>query len=190
MSSLPSPQRAHVLDVPFAMRGVAAASKARWDKEHGVFIYDGAELPPALAPFRAQPYSWEMHVQRELASAPPRKPSPPHASITLRAHQQEAARAIGAARAAAAAAITAEEITDATYALNGSVVRAWLFATNQRFDVDPRDLATLARADLPLSVLQTLAAIAGYDGAPLYSARRDDGNVYMNSSSVNVAPQL
>ena len=40
------------------MRGVAAASKARWDKEHGVFIYDGAELPPALAPFRAQPYSW------------------------------------------------------------------------------------------------------------------------------------
>jgi superfamily II DNA or RNA helicase len=82
------------------MRGVAAVSKARWDKEHGVFIYDGAELPPALAPFRAQPYSWEMHVQRELAEAPPRKPSPPHASITLRAHQQEAARAIGAARVA------------------------------------------------------------------------------------------
>ena len=35
------------------MRGVAAASKARWDKEHGVFIYDGAELPSGLAPFRA-----------------------------------------------------------------------------------------------------------------------------------------
>jgi hypothetical protein len=99
-------------------------------------------------------------------------------------------REITAARAAAAAAITAEEITDATYALNGSVVRAWLFATSQRFDVDPRELATLARADLPLSVLQTLAALAGYQGAPLYSARRDDGNVYMNSSSVNVAPQL
>ena len=82
------------------MRGIAAASKARWDKEHGVFIYDGAALPPALAPFRAQQYSWEMRVQRELTDAPPRKPSPPHASITLRAHQQEASRAIGAARAA------------------------------------------------------------------------------------------
>ena len=73
------------------MRGIAAVSKARWDKEHGVFIYDGAELPPALAPFRAQPYSWEMHVQRELAAAPPRKPSPPHASIPVVAHSQRPA---------------------------------------------------------------------------------------------------
>ena len=39
-------------------------------------------------------------MQRELADAPPRKPSPPHTSISLRAHQQEAARAIGAALAA------------------------------------------------------------------------------------------
>ena len=32
---------AHVLDVPFAMRGVAAASGARWDADHGVFVWSG-----------------------------------------------------------------------------------------------------------------------------------------------------
>ena len=86
--------------MPFAMRGVAAASAARWDKEHGVFLYDGAALPAALAPFRALPYSWEMHVQRELADAPPAAPSTPDGAITLRAHQQDAVRAIATAVAA------------------------------------------------------------------------------------------
>ncbi len=89
-----------MLDVPFAMRGVAAASAARWDKEHSVFLYDGAALPAALAPFRALPYSWEMHVQRELADAPPAVPSTPDGAIALRAHQQDAVRAIATAVAA------------------------------------------------------------------------------------------
>jgi hypothetical protein len=110
----------------------------------------------------------------------------PDAARAIEARRRE----IIAARAAAAAAITAEELADATYALNGSVVRAWVFAADQRFNVDPRELAALARADLPLSVLQTLAALAEYQGAPLYSAPRNDGNVYMNSSSVNVTPQV
>ncbi|MBS1118590.1 MAG: Helicase, family [Deltaproteobacteria bacterium] len=90
-----------VLDVPFAMRGVAAASAARWDAAHGVFLFEGARLPAALEPFRALPYSWEMHVQRELADAAPAKASAPTGAITLRSHQQQAVRAIGAARAAA-----------------------------------------------------------------------------------------
>src|SRR6187402_2927315 len=79
------------------MRAVAAASKARWDPAHGVFIYEGAELPAALAPFRALPYSWEMHVQRELTAAAPPTPSRPEGAITLRPHQQQAVRAIAAA---------------------------------------------------------------------------------------------
>lgn len=79
------------------MRAVATANTARWDKEHGVFLYDGTSLPPALAPFRAQPYSWEMHVQRELADAPRPAPSAPSGDITLRAHQQVAVAAIAAA---------------------------------------------------------------------------------------------
>jgi len=90
----------HVLDVPFAMRAVATAAAARWDASHGVFVYEGAALPAALAPFRALPYSWEMHVQRELADAPTPRARAAASTITLRPHQQDAVRAIAAARAA------------------------------------------------------------------------------------------
>jgi hypothetical protein len=89
-----------VLEVPFEMRGVAAASAARWDATHGVFLFEGPRLPAALEPFRARSYSWEMHVQRELADAAPSPASPPAGAIRLRSHQVEAVRAIGAARAA------------------------------------------------------------------------------------------
>ena len=83
------------------MRAVATASQARWDATHGVFLYEGRALPAALAPFRAQPYSWEMHVQRELAGDDDEiSPSKPAAEIVLRTHQREAVAAIAAARAA------------------------------------------------------------------------------------------
>ena len=89
----------HVLDIPFAMRPVATAHAARWDASRGVFIYEGDKLPPALAPFRALSYSWEMHVQRELTPIK-RAARPPVAAIKLRAHQEAAVKAIAAARAA------------------------------------------------------------------------------------------
>jgi primosomal protein N' len=90
-------KRQHVLDVPFSMRGVATASGARWDAEHGVFVFGGDALPAALAPFRALPYSWELHVERELAGAKKVSASKPAGKIALRPHQEEAVRAIGAA---------------------------------------------------------------------------------------------
>jgi hypothetical protein len=94
-------KRSHVLDVPFAMRGVAAASGARWDAEHGVFLFQGDKLPRPLAPFRALPYSWELHVERELAGAKAaRNAAAPAGAIVLRPHQEEAAKAIVAARTA------------------------------------------------------------------------------------------
>ena len=89
---------AHVLDVPFAMRGVAAASGARWDAEHGVFVWNGDTLPHALSPFRALPYSWELHVERELAASAPRTAAKPTGNIVLRSHQEQAARSIVLAR--------------------------------------------------------------------------------------------
>ena len=91
-------KRQHVLDVPFAMRGVATASGARWDADHGVFVFAGDALPGALAPFRALPYSWELHVERELAGVAKHEASKPAGTIALRPHQDEAVRAIGAAR--------------------------------------------------------------------------------------------
>jgi len=93
--------RIHVLDVPFAMRGVATAHQAYWDASHGVFLFEGATLPAELRPFRAQPYSWEHHVERELAGeqdAPPARAGA--GTITLRAHQRAAATAIAGARTA------------------------------------------------------------------------------------------
>jgi len=98
----PSPRgaRAHVIDVPFAMRAVAAAGGARWDADHGVFVYDGDALPPALAPFRALPYSWELHVERALNGAARAAASKPEGAIALRPHQEEAVRAIASAKGA------------------------------------------------------------------------------------------
>ena len=90
----------HVLDIPFAMRAVATSSAARWDSSRGVFLYEGAALPASLAPFRAAPYSWEMHVQRELADDAVPHAAAPRGSITLRPHQEDAVRAIANARAA------------------------------------------------------------------------------------------
>jgi superfamily II DNA or RNA helicase len=92
-------KRLHVLDVPFAMRGVATASGARWDADHSVFVFAGDALPPALSPFRALPYSWELHVERELASSTKHPAQKPAGEIVLRAHQEEAVRAIGVAQA-------------------------------------------------------------------------------------------
>jgi hypothetical protein len=102
-SSVVTKVEAHVLDVPWAMRAVATASGARWDADHGVFVFSGDELPAALAPFRALPYSWELHVQRELdaaSGAASSHASKPAGTIVLRPHQEEAVRAIGGAREA------------------------------------------------------------------------------------------
>jgi primosomal protein N' len=92
--------RVHVLDVPFAMRAGATAGGARWDASHGVFLYEGTALPAALAPFRPQPYSWELHVQRELDETATPPPKAPTGSIVLRDHQEKAVAAIAASRAA------------------------------------------------------------------------------------------
>ncbi|HEX4417473.1 MAG TPA: SNF2-related protein, partial [Kofleriaceae bacterium] len=82
------------------MRGVATASQARWDATHGVFLYEGRALPAALVPFTPLPYSWEIHVQRELAGAGAPRASQPTGAIELRPHQRDAVAAIAAARKA------------------------------------------------------------------------------------------
>ncbi|WP_394831130.1 DEAD/DEAH box helicase [Pendulispora rubella] len=97
-----SVERSHVLDVPFAMRGVATAGGARWDAERNVFLFRGESLPPSLVPFAPAPYSWEARVQRELDAddGVARRPSKPAADIQLRPHQTDAVRAILASHTA------------------------------------------------------------------------------------------
>ena len=99
---------AYVLDVPFAMRGVASAAGARWDAERSVFVWRGGPgeaLPAALVPFLPATYSWEARVQRELDGTAPRakasaKKAAPSGSIALRPHQSAAVREIVAAHTA------------------------------------------------------------------------------------------
>jgi hypothetical protein len=89
-----------VLDVPFALRAVAMAAGARWDATHSAFLYRGAALPEALAPFAPPPFSWEREVEREINDDPPPPAAASRGTLTPRPHQLEAVRAITAAAAA------------------------------------------------------------------------------------------
>ncbi len=110
---------AHVLDVPFAMRGVATAGGARWDAESGAFVYRGAQLPEALTAFVPAAYSWERHVERELRGAA-LAAAEPTGSIQLRAHQSEAARSIAhAVKAKRAGFLLADDVG------LGKTITAW-----------------------------------------------------------------
>lgn len=104
-TSPPVRGRAFALDVPFAMRGVASACGASWDRDHGVFVYRGEALPPGLRPFAPLAYSWEAAVQRaldrEAGHHAPRPRRDGGASVAPRPHQAEAIRLIVAAEKAA-----------------------------------------------------------------------------------------
>ena len=120
----PAGPRALALDVPFAMRGVAAACGARWSTERGVFVFRGDALPAGLAPFAPTPYSWEAHVQRELDEeaglAPP--PAAPRASggLVPRPHQEEAiAHVLAAHRAGRPGFLLADDVG------LGKTISAW-----------------------------------------------------------------
>ncbi|HEY2517951.1 MAG TPA: SNF2-related protein, partial [Polyangiaceae bacterium] len=93
-------ERLHALDVPFAMRGVATASGARWDAEHSAFVFRGNALPPSLAPFRSLPYSLERRIERalnaEAASDASPAPGENTSPMVPRPHQLDAVRAIDA----------------------------------------------------------------------------------------------
>ncbi len=127
----PAPSgRAFVLDVPFAMRAVAAAAGARWDDARKVFVARGDALPAALEPFRAAPYSWERHVEDELnaeaagraggARPSARRGARAPSDVVLRPHQASAVGAILAARAAGRAGfLLADEVG------LGKTISAW-----------------------------------------------------------------
>ncbi|HVJ94082.1 MAG TPA: DEAD/DEAH box helicase [Labilithrix sp.] len=88
-----APGKTFVLDVPFAMRGVATAAGAKWAPDKSVFVWRGDTLPSSLAAFVPASYSWEASVQRNLDGCAVRA-SKPQGNITLRPHQAEAVRAI------------------------------------------------------------------------------------------------
>ena len=64
--------------------------------------------------------------------------------------------AIATARAAAATLITTDEVIEAVHIVDPGVVRSWIAASGQSFDLDGAQLATLIRADVPQSVLAAM----------------------------------
>jgi len=64
--------------------------------------------------------------------------------------------AITAARAAAAAPISTDEVSEAVHAVDAGVVRSWLAAVGQTFDLSGEQIAVLERADVPRSVLDVM----------------------------------
>jgi len=91
--------KAWALDIPFELRGLASLHGARWEPDHGCYLYRGDALPDALGPYRSQPYSLERRVEEALNDEV-LAPHVPRATITPRPHQRAAVAAIMAARAA------------------------------------------------------------------------------------------
>lgn len=64
--------------------------------------------------------------------------------------------AITTARAAASAKVTVAEVMDALGAVDSNVVRSWILASNQSFDITSDEASRLARGNVPGSVMQAL----------------------------------
>jgi hypothetical protein len=69
--------------------------------------------------------------------------------------------AISTARAAAAAPITTDEIVEAIHVVDAGVVRSWILASGQTFDLDGNSLGWLLRQDVPQSVVQAMMPAGG-----------------------------
>lgn len=93
--------------------------------------------------------------------------------------------AITTARAAAATPITIDEIVDATHNLDSDVVRSWIVASDQQFNLDGQQAATLARAGLPTTVMD---AIMGASGARGQMAMSGDSTRGADAGYWNTAP--
>lgn len=88
--------RAHLLDLPFAFRDIGHQHGARWDAASKSFLFRGDQLPPALAPYACEPYSWERLQQDEMNGVEP-VASTPERKVMLRKHQMECVLAVRAA---------------------------------------------------------------------------------------------
>ncbi|HVX38241.1 MAG TPA: hypothetical protein VHB25_01615 [Gemmatimonadaceae bacterium] len=79
--------------------------------------------------------------------------------------------AITTARAAAAAKITVPEVMDALAAVDSDVVRSWIVASDQSFDISSDEASRLAHGSVPVSVMQ--AMLGARDGAVASAPARD-----------------
>lgn len=109
LPELQTGERHFILDIPFEMRGIAQAYKAKYIKEIGN-VYTGTSLPPGLEPFASKDFSYERWLEDDLnkkvkptaVSPNPMKPRP---------HQIDAIkRIIGSAKAGYRGFVEADDV--------------------------------------------------------------------------------
>jgi hypothetical protein len=90
--------------------------------------------------------------------------------------------AIAAARAEAAAPIKTEDVIEAMRSTDSTVVRSWILATAQPFTLTGDEFMTMARADVPSSVLQAIMAAPQQSRLGMgVDASGHDVNAYLNT---------
>ncbi|HEU4643787.1 MAG TPA: hypothetical protein VFS44_15135 [Gemmatimonadaceae bacterium] len=72
----------------------------------------------------------------------------------------ERSLAVTTARSAAAAPVTTADVIDASRSVDAPAVAAWLAALHQDFDVDAKQLVTLANAHVPDRVIDVMVALS------------------------------
>jgi hypothetical protein len=80
--------------------------------------------------------------------------------------------AISTSRAVAAAPITPDEIVEAVHVVDAGVVRSWIVASGQQFDLDGALVSALIRADVPQSVLEAMMPYERGMSAPALESQR------------------
>jgi hypothetical protein len=88
--------RTHFLDIPFELRGLAALHGAIWNPSAKAYQFRGDVLPPELAAFGSELYSWERFKEDDANGIEP-VTRPGQVIITPRPHQIAAVRAAAAA---------------------------------------------------------------------------------------------
>src|SRR5262249_23860575 len=97
--------------------------------------------------------------------------------------------AIITARAVAAAPITTDGVVEVIHVVDPGVVRSWIIASEQTFDLDGAALAMLIRADVPQSVIQVMMPAGGPLPAPALESQRIYGGYAGPTVYATVAPQ-
>lgn len=100
----------------------------------------------------------DVRVARYREVAPPA--SLPMPLRTALGAQALVARSV---RVTAGAPVRAEDVLEATSAVDSAVVRAWILERAQRFEISASDFAMLVRTGLPTRVADALAAVAEPD---------------------------
>lgn len=86
-------QKVHVIEAPYGFHMIARTLGVKWHSGLKVFLYEGGVLPPTLAGFATQDFSFNRWVEDELNGSV-KTIQPPASPMTPRPHQKTAIKKI------------------------------------------------------------------------------------------------